>query len=141
MQVADTLAAVDAAVCASSAAPDAPLVIFVSKMVAMPRSILPRQPGDPVPAASSSGNDEVFVAFGRVYSGVAREGVRIHVLSGAAIQGAAPQAEAAARSSSPCSGSPAHAVVAHGRACLGACALWHAGMAPARAALGDSFAA
>lgn len=82
VQVADELARVDASVAASRADPDAPLVIFVSKMVAVPLSLIPRQPGDPVHVSSSNGSDEVFLAFGRVYSGVAREGARVHVLSG-----------------------------------------------------------
>jgi ribosome assembly protein 1 len=66
---------------ASSSAPDAPLVIYVSKMISIPSNLLPRRPGEPAPAAG--GNDEVFLAFGRVFSGVAREGARVHVLTSA----------------------------------------------------------
>ncbi len=72
---------------ASSSTADAPLVIYVSKMVSVPVSVLPRRPGDKPPADATA---EVFLAFGRVFSGVAREGARVHVLS-AAYDPAAPQ--------------------------------------------------
>jgi ribosome assembly protein 1 len=118
--------------CASSSAADAPLVVFVSKMVSIPANLLPRRPGEAgeqvrqghqgivhsrqmvgreVACAAASlpgvaiegslhsharvapthmhkhqgdaGSGEVFLAFGRVFSGVAREGARVHVLSSA----------------------------------------------------------
>ncbi len=46
----------------------------------MPVSLLPRLPGEPAPA---NGLEERFLAFGRVLSGVVREGQRVHVLSAA----------------------------------------------------------
>lgn len=67
--------------CASSSSSTAPLVIFVSKMVSVPSSLVPRLPGDDPPVSNAAG--EVFLAFGRVFSGVAREGARVHVLSSA----------------------------------------------------------
>jgi ribosome assembly protein 1 len=69
--------------CASSSAPDAPLVVFVSKMVSVPANLLPRAPGDSAAGGAGHAADEVFLAFGRVFSGVAREGARVHVLSSA----------------------------------------------------------
>lgn len=65
--------------CASSSSSAAPLVVFVSKMVSVPANLLPRSPGEEVSASNAAG--EVFLAFGRVFSGVAREGMRVHVLS------------------------------------------------------------
>jgi translation elongation factor EF-G len=67
---------------ASSSAPDAPLVIYVSKMISVPANLLPRRAdGRPPPRTNDAG--EVFLAFGRVFSGVAREGARVHVLTSA----------------------------------------------------------
>ncbi|MEW5299576.1 MAG: hypothetical protein WDW36_002577 [Sanguina aurantia] len=95
----------EASLTASSSDPDAPLVIYVSKMVSVPASLLPRA----VPSAHGNGssggdravadvggthgssNGEVFLAFGRVFSGVARVGQRVHVLS-AAYDPARPEA-------------------------------------------------
>lgn len=63
-------------------APDAPLVIYVSKMISVPANLLPRRAdGRPPPRTNDAG--EVFLAFGRVFSGVAREGARVHVLTSA----------------------------------------------------------
>jgi ribosome assembly protein 1 len=69
--------------CASSSAADAPLVVFVSKMVSVPANLLPRAPGEASSVGSGNAAGEVFLAFGRVFSGVAREGARVHVLSAA----------------------------------------------------------
>eukprot|EP00201_Polytomella_parva_P014391 CAMPEP_0175066456 /NCGR_PEP_ID=MMETSP0052_2-20121109/16521_1 /TAXON_ID=51329 ORGANISM="Polytomella parva, Strain SAG 63-3" /NCGR_SAMPLE_ID=MMETSP0052_2 /ASSEMBLY_ACC=CAM_ASM_000194 /LENGTH=785 /DNA_ID=CAMNT_0016333165 /DNA_START=42 /DNA_END=2396 /DNA_ORIENTATION=- len=92
---------------ASSSAVDAPLVIYISKMVAVPASLVPRATADPdsgsrfftLPSPESESTvsrrggggggggggaedeKEVFLAFGRVFSGVARPGTRVHVLS------------------------------------------------------------
>lgn len=44
------------------------------------RFVARRLPGDPAPASQQ---EEVFLAFGRVFSGVARAGGRVHVLSSA----------------------------------------------------------
>jgi len=68
---------------ASSSAPDAPLIIYVSKMISIPSNLLPRRPGDPPHSIPTGGNGEVFLAFGRVFSGVAREGARVHVMTSA----------------------------------------------------------
>ncbi|CAD7704026.1 unnamed protein product [Ostreobium quekettii] len=70
--------AVTGALMASSADVDAPLVVYVSKMVATPIDQLPRSPGDCTPVSE---NGVVFLAFGRVFSGVARSGARVHVLT------------------------------------------------------------
>lgn len=72
-----------AALCASDADADAPLVVYVSKMVAVPLSTLPRTPGEPLPQPDGEGCNDVFLAFGRVWAGVMREGQRVHVLSDA----------------------------------------------------------
>jgi ribosome assembly protein 1 len=69
--------------CASSSAADAPLVVFVSKMVSVPANLLPRAPGESSAVGAGNAAGEVFLAFGRVFSGVAREGARVHVLSSA----------------------------------------------------------
>ncbi|KAG2443951.1 hypothetical protein HXX76_002290 [Chlamydomonas incerta] len=76
------LARVEAGVASSDSSEEAPLVVYVSKMVAVPVGLLPRSPGEPAPV-TAPGHDEVFLGFGRVFSGVARPGVRVHVLSGA----------------------------------------------------------
>ncbi|KAL3134116.1 hypothetical protein ABBQ32_008537 [Trebouxia sp. C0010 RCD-2024] len=60
--------------------PEAPVVVYVSKMVAVPAAALPRQEGKPGPQDPSQ---EVFLAFGRVFSGVLRDGQAMHVLSAA----------------------------------------------------------
>lgn len=59
---------------------EAPTVCFMSKMVAVPLSAVPRQIGAAPPVATQ-GN--VFVAFGRVFSGLLRDGDTMHVLSAA----------------------------------------------------------
>ena len=64
--------------CTSSS--EVPVVCFVSKMVAVPLSALPRRAGE-APRASSHGT--CFVAFGRVFCGVLRDGDVVHVLSAA----------------------------------------------------------
>ena len=59
---------------------EAPLMVYVSKMIAVPASILPRVPGQPGP---SDMNAEVFLAFARVFSGVIVDGDTVQVLSAA----------------------------------------------------------
>lgn len=54
--------------------------MHVSKMFAVPASLLPRQPGDPAP---SDPQQEVFLAFGRVFAGQLKDKQRVHVLSAA----------------------------------------------------------
>ncbi|GAX83661.1 hypothetical protein CEUSTIGMA_g11086.t1 [Chlamydomonas eustigma] len=78
--VASELVRLERCLSTSSAAPDAPLLIFVSKMVSVPVSLLPRLPGEAAPLDVSSGG-EVFLAIGRVYSGTATPGQAVHVLS------------------------------------------------------------
>jgi translation elongation factor EF-G len=51
-------------------------------MVSVPVNLLPRLAGGGASAAANAAG-EVFLAFGRVFSGVAREGMRVHVLSSA----------------------------------------------------------
>lgn len=67
--------------CASSSSSDAPLIVFVSKMVSVPSTLLPRVAREEASVTNAAG--EVFLAFGRVFSGVAQEGMRVHVLSSA----------------------------------------------------------
>lgn len=52
------LARVEAAVASSDAGEEAPLVVYVSKMVAVPVGLLPRAPGEPAPV-TAPGHDEV----------------------------------------------------------------------------------
>lgn len=77
----ETIDRVERSLATSCSDPEAPLVVFVSKMVAVPSSLVPRLPGDP--PLISSPDEEVFLGFGRVYSGTARAGVTVHVLSAA----------------------------------------------------------
>ncbi|KAL0045602.1 hypothetical protein WJX82_010973 [Trebouxia sp. C0006] len=63
-----------------STSPEAPCVVYVSKMVAVPAAALPRQEGRAPPQDPSQ---EVFLAFGRVFSGVLKDGQSVHVLSAA----------------------------------------------------------
>ena len=77
-----------AAVLSCAAAPPAPTVVYVAKMLAVPASSLPRGAardagpgGDPGLHPNPVG--EVFLAFGRVFAGTLRDGDRVHVLSAA----------------------------------------------------------
>lgn len=69
--------------------PDAPtqvpLMSIYSPIFPPPHPLHPLPPGDPPPihAPGTSAAGEVFLAFGRVFSGTAREGARVHVLSSA----------------------------------------------------------
>ncbi|CAK0786123.1 hypothetical protein CVIRNUC_009336 [Coccomyxa viridis] len=74
------LEACQKAASACSTDPGAPLVAYVSKMVAVPASALPRVPGEPGPRDPSQ---EVFLAFSRIFSGVIRDGQTVQVLSAA----------------------------------------------------------
>ncbi|KAK9794308.1 hypothetical protein WJX73_002877 [Symbiochloris irregularis] len=62
---------------ACTSAADAPTVVCISKMVAVPQGALPQR----VTAANPSGT--VFVGFGRVFCGTVHEGDVVHVLSAA----------------------------------------------------------
>lgn len=77
-EAAGDLGALASALASSSAAEDAHLVVYVSKMVSVPAAVVPRRPGEPGP---SGPHEERFLAFGRVYSGVVREGMTVQVLS------------------------------------------------------------
>ena len=79
------VSAARAAMLACAAAPPAPTVVYVAKMLAVPAGSLPRGAqrdagpgGDPTDPAG-----EVFLAFGRVFAGTLRDGDRVHVLSAA----------------------------------------------------------
>lgn len=73
-----------ASIASADPSPSAPLVVYVSKMVAVPRGLVPRAPGEPTHGShGSAADEEVFLGFGRVFSGVARPGCRVHVLSAA----------------------------------------------------------
>ncbi|PRW32859.1 ribosomal S5 Elongation factor G III V family [Chlorella sorokiniana] len=76
-ELAASLDAVEGAVRQCDTATDAPLVLYVSKMVAVPAAALPRLPGEPGPAHPA---EERFLAFGRVFSGVIRQGQTVQVL-------------------------------------------------------------
>jgi hypothetical protein len=73
-QLAHTLSCIER----SERAPDAPVVTFVAKMVAMPAAAVPLAPGERLCGDPAR---EVFLGFGRVFSGVLRVGQRVHVLS------------------------------------------------------------
>lgn len=75
-----TLARGRVALAASDASATAPVVIYISKMIAVPAGAVPRLPGEAPPADAHA---EEFLAFGRVFSGVVREGMRVQVLSAA----------------------------------------------------------
>ncbi|CAM8948745.1 unnamed protein product [Rhodiola kirilowii] len=66
--------------------PDAPCVIFVSKMFAVPAKMLPRrdQNGEMITVYNDEGgseSDECFLAFARIFSGVLQPGQKLYVLS------------------------------------------------------------
>ncbi|KAL6899812.1 hypothetical protein ACP4OV_006470 [Aristida adscensionis] len=77
-------------VAACSASTSAPVVVFVSKMFAVPYATLPSKgpDGEPVSHSRVSGDsgepepeEECFLAFARVFSGVLRAGQKVFVLS------------------------------------------------------------
>ena len=68
------------AVSSCSTSPNAPTMVYVSKMIAVPASLLPRSPGQPAPADLGS---DVFLAFARVFSGQLKDGDTVQVLSAA----------------------------------------------------------
>ena len=72
---------IQAAVQSCATSSDAPLMVYVSKMVAVPAAALPRQPGGA--AVGGAPADDQFLAFGRVFSGELRDGQTVHVLSAA----------------------------------------------------------
>lgn len=65
---------------ACSSASTTPMLSFVSKLVAVPLSALPRRVGFD-PPANTHGN--AFMAFGRVFCGTLRDGDTVHVVNAA----------------------------------------------------------
>lgn len=76
-QLAKALIKVEKAIATCDASEKAPTVVYISKMVAVPASALPRFPGEPGPVDPK---EENFLAFGRVFSGIIRQGQAVHVL-------------------------------------------------------------
>lgn len=74
----DTVGSIERSISECRSSKEAPLVIYVSKMVSVPRNLLPRKPGEYYDHTQSS--DEVFLAFGRVFSGVAQKGAKVKIL-------------------------------------------------------------
>ncbi|XP_062215045.1 uncharacterized protein LOC133915767 [Phragmites australis] len=62
---------------------DAPVVVYVSKMFAVPYKMLPLKGvnGEPLNHNSAIESEECFMAFARVFSGVLRAGQKVFVLS------------------------------------------------------------
>ena len=80
------VSAARAAVLSCAAAPPAPTVVYVAKMLAVPASSLPRgaaRDAGPIGDPNPNPVGEVFLAFGRVFAGTLRDGDRVHVLSAA----------------------------------------------------------
>ena len=73
----ERLDSVQNAISSCNTSEDAPLVVYVSKMISVPRSTIPRRHGE---VSSFSSSEEVFLAFGRVFSGIIREGQTVMVL-------------------------------------------------------------
>lgn len=69
---------VQSSLLACSSDQPAPMVAYVSKMIAVPLSAIPKGPGDP--PRGSGGTEEVFLAFGRVFAGSLKAGDTVHVL-------------------------------------------------------------
>ena len=72
------LALVDEAINSCDSSKNAPVVIYVSKMISVPATSIPRRAGDAYKSINAS--DEVFLAFGRVFSGIICEGQTVKVL-------------------------------------------------------------
>jgi len=72
------LAIVDEAINSCDSSQNGPVVIYVSKMISVPITSIPRRPNDNRKSINAS--DEVFLAFGRVFCGIIREGQAVHVL-------------------------------------------------------------
>ncbi len=70
---------VEEALVSCSSNEEAPVVVYVAKMVAVPVGQIPRRPGDPAPANAL---EECFLAFGRVFSGTIKDGQQLFVLPG-----------------------------------------------------------
>ncbi|WPT16578.1 Elongation factor-like GTPase 1 [Picochlorum sp. SENEW3] len=74
----DLLREVKEAITSCDTRETAPLVIYVSKMVSVPLTSLPRKIGQP--SRSLDAKEETFLAFGRVFAGVIKEGQDVYVL-------------------------------------------------------------
>lgn len=64
----------------SNSSEEAPTVIYISKMIAVDPTWIPRSTSGVLDLKRRS-KEDVFLAFGRVFSGVARPGLKVHVLS------------------------------------------------------------
>ena len=74
----ESLEKIEASISCCDTSVDAPLIIYVSKMVSVPSTSLPRKPGQP--ARSFDSKEETFLAFGRVFSGTMHAGREMYVL-------------------------------------------------------------
>ena len=68
---------IESAITSCDTSEDAPLVIYVSKMVSVPTTSLPRSS---LASISYDSRHETFLAFGRVFSGQMRRGRTVHVI-------------------------------------------------------------
>ena len=75
-EVGSSLEAIESAICSCDTSDTAPLVLYVSKMISVPSTSLPRK----LEQRSFKPNEEVFLAFGRVFAGKIREHQDVYVL-------------------------------------------------------------
>ena len=68
---------IESAITSCDTSDDAPLVMYVSKMVSVPTTLLPRSS---LTSISYDSKDETFLAFGRVFSGQMRPGREVFVI-------------------------------------------------------------
>ena len=80
---------IESAITSCDTSENAPLVIYVSKMVSVPTTLLPRSS---LTSISYDSKHETFLAFGRVFSGQMRPGREVHVIhaDGSSIQATIP---------------------------------------------------
>ena len=74
----ESLENIEASISCCDMSVEAPVIIYVSKMVSVPSTSLPRKPGQP--ARSFDSKEETFLAFGRVFSGTMKAGKEMYVL-------------------------------------------------------------
>jgi len=79
------VAAVEAAAAACDASPGAPLLGYIGKMFAVPAASIPPRAGAAAapPLVGAAGEEEVFLAFTRVFAGVLKDGAPVHALHAA----------------------------------------------------------
>lgn len=77
-ELSDSLESIEKAICSCDTSDSAPLVLYVSKMVSVPSTSLPRKSDQPIRSFSSQ--EEIFLAFGRVFAGKIREHQDVYVL-------------------------------------------------------------